>query len=188
MYRGPVELKSPRRITTSNLVRIASIDPRGADCTQSLSFLVHSNWETGASEAAIYLAHSSLARGRASRSLQSLNYHEKRKGLRAFLGREFSLRALSRRQNKPRKPKASLREELGMHRAEQQQRKSWGKGSLVWRSVGCYVVTRTIGSEICLTRSTSESLMTWWRIMMSGSVNTTSTGQRLMVQTGCWRK
>ena len=67
------------------------------DCTQSLSFLVHSNWETGASErqsrpengeemkwrfpifsplfpilrAAFYLAHSSLARDRASRSLQS---------------------------------------------------------------------------------------------------------------------
>ena len=60
------------------------------DCTQSLSFLVHSNWEIGASESKSraengeeYLAQTSLARGRASRSLQSLNYHEKRKGLRA---------------------------------------------------------------------------------------------------------
>ena len=35
------------------------------DCTQSLSFFFHSNWETGASERhsrAVYLVHSSLAR------------------------------------------------------------------------------------------------------------------------------
>ena len=41
-------------------------------CTQSLSFRVHSNWETGASESA-RPSPRPLPRGRASRSLQSLN-------------------------------------------------------------------------------------------------------------------
>ena len=62
----------------------SSVDTTGCrlDCTQSLSFLVHSNRKTGASERYSRTWHSSLARGRASRSLQSLNYSEKRKGLR----------------------------------------------------------------------------------------------------------
>ena len=55
--------------------------------TQSLSFLVHSNWETGASErhsrAKNGAPRGRLACDRASRSHQSLDYSEKRKGLRA---------------------------------------------------------------------------------------------------------
>ena len=71
---------APLATPHSMLVVWAQVDQ---DCTQSLSFLVHSNWETGASE------RQSRARGRLSRSapvsrlLQPLNYQEKRKGLRA---------------------------------------------------------------------------------------------------------
>ena len=62
-------------------------------CTQSLSFRVHSNWETGASESA-RPSPRPLPRGRASRSLQSLN--RKKKGLRAVCGVHFTLFPLGR--------------------------------------------------------------------------------------------
>ena len=74
------------------------------DCTQSLSLLVHINWETGASERhslfpfsarpSAFLG-SSLARGRTSRSLQSLNYWEKRKGNRTALKHHLRTAPLS---------------------------------------------------------------------------------------------